>query len=243
MKTLRVILLSAVFLISGILSQAQSGAESFNKNRVKAQDQQDEKQESASSSGPSGYQYNYLNLGESSSMYLDEEWSDAVIKLEDGTKFTDRKVRYNIYNQQMEYIHEKDTSAIGNPEELEKLMIDDRTFVYEKYYHKSEQKNGYLELVEDGKYSLFMCRGIKYTIREEINTNENEEPGMTYFLDKNFYYAIDDNATQLLPERKKDILALFDVPQKKLNEFLKKNNNRLKTEKEFVELFKYVNEN
>ena len=85
--------------------------------------------ESSGSSGTSAqssssYHHNFLFLGQECGMYLCEEWKPGSFELEDGTTFQDRMIRYNIYNQQMEYAWQGDTAAIGNPKDLTKLKIE-----------------------------------------------------------------------------------------------------------------------
>ncbi len=189
-------------------------------------------------SGSSAAQQNYLNLGKECGMYLCEEWKPGMIVLEDGTVLDDRMVRYNIYNQQMEYSFQGDTAAIGNPEDLSKLLIEEKVFVYRKFNCNDQVREGYLELLVEGEYELLLHRGIKYEYEESV---EGSGTQTRYYLANRYFLSCQGKTAEQLPEKRKEVIEMLDKDPRALNNYVKKNKCKLRNQEEITDFFVFVN--
>ncbi len=142
----------------------------------------------------------------------------------------------------MEFVFEGDTSAIGNPEEIAKIEFGDNTFVYHDFICKSKLHKGFLELVVDGDYQLFLYRGIKYTYHEGPGQGVDGNTVTKYYADKRYYISINEATPYQLPEKKKHIISIFDIPEREIKDYLKRSGNKLKKNSEVVDLFIYLND-
>lgn len=192
-------------------------------------------------SSSSGYQHQSYSLGTRCGIYLCDKWKPGIIKLNDGTMIDDRMIRYNIYNQQMEYAVDGDTAAIGNPEDIESLIVDGQTFVYRKFVCQQEVHYGYLELLVEGDYELLLFRGIRYEYVENPFDSDEGGPVTTYYADKRYFLSCLGKTAENLPDKKKDILNLMGDDKAEMKAYIKKHKCKLKEEQELIQFFSYAN--
>lgn len=227
-----------VTLLSSLALVSQNLDPPAVKNNNAVVGQQDD---APGSSGPgsSAFQQNYLSLGKECGMYLCEEWQPGTIQLKDGSVFKDRMIRYNIYNQQMEYATGSDTAAIGNPEDLVNLVIGDKSFVFRKFMCNNQIREGYLELLVKGDYELLLHRGIKYEYEE---TAEGAGGPVTRYYQANRYFlSCRGEVAEELPDKKHEIIDVVAKDPKMLKKYVKENKCKLKNQDELVNFFVFVN--
>lgn len=221
--------------------QAQNTDQPTIKNNPqKVQDDQLQGGPGGMNAAATGYQANYLELGKECGMYLCEEWKPCTIELSDGTVHDDRMIRYNIYNQQMEYAVGGDTAAIGNPEELKKLVIEDKAFVYRSFLCNGAVRHGYLEQLVKGKYELLLHRGIKY-VYEEDPYETGRGPVTRYYQENTYFLSCNNNIAEPLPAKKNEIISMLKEDEKELKKYVKENKCKLKSQEEIVDFFVFVN--
>lgn len=201
---------------------------------------------SAASSGSSATQtagaapQNFLAMGEECGMYLCDDWKEGTLEFEDGTSVEGRMYRYNLYHQQMEFAWDGDTSAVGNPEEIEKLILDEHVFVYRKFLCNEKLRQGYLELLVEGNYELLLHRGIRY-VQEENPLGSEGGPVVKYYQDSRYFMACNQGIAEQLPEKKNAIIASIDKDQQQLKKFVKEHKCKLKSQEELVNFFVFAN--
>lgn len=231
---------SLVFLISTIISMADaqnpgSFFDKTNSNNNKLEENSGTRPASKSSSG----NYNtYLYLGEVCSMCLYNNWKPGTLILKDKTIITDRFLRYNIYNQQMEFIFESDTSAIANPDDFEKIIFGGHTFVYGPFLCNESIHRGYMELLYDGEISLLLHRYVKYKVMDK-NPYVNAKTNQAYYREDRYFYSDHQGPAKPLPLKKKQLIELFNNPEKNAKLFMKETKNKLSTKEDLINLFEF----
>lgn len=217
----------------------QQSASSFNKtnaNTNKIEEKTGSRQLSSSSSG----NYNtYLDLGEECSMCLYEDWKSGSLIMKDETVINDRLIRYNIYNQQMEFIMDDDTSALANPDDFERIIFGGHTFLYGPFLCNGAIHRGYMELLFDGRVSLLLHRYIKYEVKDNNPYIHPVDSNPTYFREDRYYYSDENGPAVPLPLKKKRLQELFNNPEKNINLFMKETKNKLRTKQDFINLFEF----
>jgi len=181
----------------------------------------------------------YFSPGEEGNPLLYDEWKEGIIYLKDETVLKGRKYRYNIYNQQMEFIYQNDTAAIANSEDIQKITIAKHTFVYRPFVCQNTIHHGYLEKLYEGEYCLLLHRFIKYEMVEENTDPLTQAPVHKYYRDDTFYYTDNTGPAKPFPVKKKQILELFNDPSKDIKSFLKISKNKLRSKDDFIRLFEY----
>ncbi|MCF8379047.1 MAG: hypothetical protein K9H49_05680 [Bacteroidales bacterium] len=193
---------------------------------------------SSTSSNSSSSHYNiYFNPGEEASPYLFEEWKEGSLTLKDKTLLTDRKLRYNIYNQQFEFILENDTAAIANPEDISEIKIDGHCFVYLPFVCQNAIHKGYMEKLYEGEITLLLHRYIKYETSGKSTNSNSPEEDIKYYRADTYYYWDDNEFAKLFPDKKKQVMGILHDPSRDLESYFKKSKNKLKTKEDFINLF------
>lgn len=173
-------------------------------------------------------------------MYRNKNFAPGTITLKDNTVFKDRAYRYNMYTQQMEFILNNDTAAIGNPEELESLEFGDKHFIYDEYVYEDKILKGYLEVLVEGKYRLLLQCKIKYTLKQDT-FDPTSAPVEKYYLGKQYYISTNNEPAEPIMLDKKDVINSLKVSGKDLKKYIKTNHISMKTESDLVNIISYCN--
>ncbi len=239
-------LIILIFISSGIIiSQvafSQGGYPRGNKNRtlgtpVGSQPSGESMPDNTGAASPA---MNTPYLGEECSMYLEPDWSQGTITLKDQTVYHEIPMRYNIYNQQIEFVMEGDTAAIAEPETLESINFQNRKFIYCEFNCHNKQQTGFLEVLVEGEMRLMAYRCIRYVYINDQPLEANAED-KTFYMEKTYFYAYPGENAIIFPEKKKDILRLISGNEPFMKSYLKSTHNKLKSEQELINAFNYYN--
>jgi len=174
------------------------------------------------------------------SMYFND-WTKASVTLTDGKYLSDRLVRYNIYNQQMEFVHEGDTAAFGDPEEISTVVLNGHEFIYRDFEYEDEVKKGYFEVLVNGDCQLLLHRCIAFRLIEDCsdpNTNFVKEH---YYLSQKYFISENCKTAIFLPNKKKEIIVMFENSDKDIKSFIKENKIKICKEEDLKDLISYYN--
>lgn len=230
--------LTVLLCLSFVIAIAQQNSPSVNKNKVVPV--LENENPSSTGGGSSARIMSSYNLGDECSMYLNEDFQKGILTLKDKTVIEDRLYRFNIYNQQMEFILNEDTAAIGNPEELQLLHFDDKDFIFAEYHSDQKVNNAYMELLVDGDYQLLLFCYIKYTSKENTEDSQDES-GVIHYLEKEYFIAFKNEPANPILINKKEVINTVQVPGKDIKQYMKNSNNQMKTEADLVDVLKYCN--
>jgi len=189
----------------------------------------------------SGSSYIYIDeygLGQETGMYLSDDWIPGKIILKDQTEITGQLYRYNMYTCQMEFIDGVDTAAIGNPEDVDLVLIGDRKFVYAKDTPSDTHRTGYMEILVDGQNRLLKCRHISY---QYVEDPDNVSPVEKYFLETRLFYSINGDSPVELPSQRREVVELFGDEHPGIKNYMKSEHNKLRSENDYISLFRYLN--
>lgn len=153
-------------------------------------------------------------------------------------------LRYNAYDDEMEF-QEKTDTYFTNKEEGLKIEFPSLKKVYKtlNYSIDGRAKFGYLVLlVENPKYSLYK--------REKVELLKGEKSPNAYGKDANDYYAKEkdiyliENNKQLVkfPKNKKEFLEDFKLDKSNFENFVKENKINFSKEESLVKLVDYLNQ-
>lgn len=153
------------------------------------------------------------NLGEECCMYMNESFQKGNLSLKDNTIIENRLYRYNMYSQQMEFTIDNDTAAIGNPDEIRVLQLENNNFVYAEYINSQNVSKGYMEILVEGDYRLLLYRDIKYTHRENAS-DPTAKPEEKYYLEKKYFISFKNEPANHVLLNRKDVINSVQVPEK-----------------------------
>ena len=172
-------------------------------------------------------------------MYLEPGWATGRVMLKDQSVLEYLQLRYDIYNQQIQFVRENDTLAFSKPEEVMYFILDDRNFIYAVFQQEGGGLgSGYFEILTDGDCKLLLRRTIKY------HADPESKPGLTeeVFVRESEYFIIkDEGVAKPVRNCRKSVLCAFKDKEEQVDDFLEVNDIKMKTCDDLKKVVEYYN--
>lgn len=175
------------------------------------------------------------------SPYLDEEFTDAKIRSSEDHVFEKVSLRYNAYYDLFEVKMEDDVYNLRRGGMVSEVNMTGHLFKYFEYDYLSTKAEGYLELLHEGKYSLYKKHQVIFTEAEPSKPYQEAKPAMFQERDPLFFIASGEKPPVFIKNRK-GLLSLAGDKEEELNDYLRNNRNRLRNEADFLNAVKFLNE-
>ena len=174
------------------------------------------------------------------SPYLNDEFFFGSIYTVDKQRYSDIPLRYNIYNDDLEFkTPAGEIQALATPEIVELAVFGSTQMVYLSYKSKTIKK-GFFILMEKGKASLYSKPGVMF--KEATTPGAYKDPEPPKFVRKSDeYYLQFESEPAVLIGNKKDLMAAFPDNQNKIKSFISKNKIKPNKPEDLTELVKYYN--
>jgi hypothetical protein len=175
------------------------------------------------------------------SPYLTEEFITGTVYTSSKIQYNDIPLRYNIYNDQMQFKSpDGKIAAIAAPEIIDKVVFGDYTMEYIPFINAKKVRRGFFVLLLEGKASLYARPNVDY--REPVPPGAYKDAEAAKFIEKpyTYYIRIGMEAAQLI-EKKKDLEAVFPDHKKEIENFIKKNKVNHRKEDKLKALVEYYN--
>lgn len=235
-QTISTMLLMLVFATSIAFAQQPSKSQRSSSSNLEPTSHQENINLQSASSG--GYD-SYVLPGSVGTAYFNREFTEGVIVLKDGTQIDGKPLRYNLYTQQMQFIEGPDTLALGKPDEIEYIRMDDHLFVYTNFICNNEHKSGYFELLKDGN-----CRLLKRwsALYHEVDSDQGSSPvDNCFYRDCKCFLQFFMNPATPVYDKKKDFVKSFANNGDNIKEFMKEANLKPRDEEDLINIIDYYN--
>jgi hypothetical protein len=174
------------------------------------------------------------------SPYLNDEFSPGSIYTFDKQRYSDIPLRYNIYNDNLEFkTPAGEIQALATPEIVELAEFNSTQMVYLSYKSKTIKK-GFFVLMEKGKVSLYSKPGVMFKEATEPGAYKDAEPPK-FVRKSDEYYLQFNSEPAIIIGNKKDLIAAFPDNQDKIKSFISKNKIKTNKPEGLTELVKYYN--
>lgn len=243
MKT-KVIVLALFF--SFLLVSLQSFAQIADNNKL-SKTQMLSSQSNAnfsglSSSSPaaissSAFLKNKNDYGVEGSMYLNPEFTDGVLVLNDNSKIEEWKFRYNMLSQKIQFIRDADTLALGQPSEIKSLAFNEMKFIYTDGIFGKVREKALFEVLVDGNCKLLLYRDVTHHYEDLSNDDPEDDIYVTQY--RYFIKNGDKPAKEIIFNKKKFLKCVKE--NTKLKNFIEENNLRCKKLDDFVRIVEFMN--
>ncbi|MDX2414372.1 MAG: hypothetical protein QNK33_04210 [Bacteroidales bacterium] len=180
------------------------------------------------------------NSGYNGSPYLNDSFVPGFIEMKDGKRYKNILLRYNIHNDQVEFESEGETMAIDNPDRIARVRIDKQEFYYFSFYENKELKKGYLEMLRDGKYALYLRHRVILKAGSDAGAYQ-EATQPTFHLQKPAHFIARKDSNPVKVKSTDDILSAYKDLEEPLKKYAGKKNLKLKKEEDYINLIDYLN--
>ena len=172
--------------------------------------------------------------------YLNEQFVEGEIVFGESNR-TKVPVRYNIFQDLMEYQQSGKALALDPSKKIKKVRMGDETFIVDKYTLEGKSKLGFLSLLDTGKMTLVSKKIVKY--QEPLTgrgLDGGDLPAKFSRSSDAFFYRIGEGELKEVGNLKELIAGLPDK-QEEIKQFAKKEKISPKKQEELRKLVRYYN--
>ncbi len=175
------------------------------------------------------------------SPYLNNEFVKGSIYTTSKTQYADIPLRYNIYNDDIEFkTEEGEINALATPEIVEKIEFAEFNMVYVPFSMIKKINRGYFIVLTEGKASLYSRAEVIFIKATEPGAYQDAKPANFQRKPDTYYIRIGQDVAKLV-DNKKDLIDAFPDNQDKIEDFVKKNKTKTNSAESLKELVQYYN--
>lgn len=172
--------------------------------------------------------------------YLNNEFKKGTVLTSTGTLLDNYLLRYNMYDDQIEYIKEDIVYEVAPKSSVTRAEFDELVFVYVKYKNKGNLAEGFFEVLVEGKASLYRQYKIKFIPPiqglpyNDSNPAHFGQPAESFYASTNYPHV-----SSMINKRE-----LFNVLKDKKSEidiFISNNKLSVKKVDDLIKIFEYYN--
>lgn len=179
------------------------------------------------------------NIG--GSPYLEDEFREGTVYTTDKKKYENVLLRYNIYNDHLEFeTPDKKVLAIDKPETIELADFGPYKMTYLSYNRGNKQNKAFCKIVEQGTASLYAKPDVHFQKEVESDGIKPAKPAQFISKPDIYFIKVGTNPAQKVGN-KKELAALFGDHQSELAAFIKKNKIKVNKADQLQELVQYYN--
>jgi hypothetical protein len=177
------------------------------------------------------------------SPYLDDKYVQGEILFGEASKVAHTKVpvRYNIYQDLMEYQQNGKSLVLDPSNKIKKVHLGETTFIVEKYELNGKTKYGFLSVLDSGKVMLFSKKMMKFQQPLKGRALDGGDlPAKYSRLSDAYFYRIGEGELKPVGNLK-ELISTFPDKQEELKQYAKQEKISPKKEEELVKLIRYYN--
>ncbi len=173
------------------------------------------------------------------SPYLYDQFRTGDVIFDDGTIYKEMLLRYNVYYDLFEFSIKGHTYALDKSMKYSVFRIGDQTFVYQSYFYNSIKKEGYLEIIAKGNYSLYRIYNVR--LKEAEMAKAYKDPTNAKFIyQKPDYLISKDDGKIVSIKNEKELLKKLDLSEP-VKKYSGNKKIKLRNEKDYLQLIEFLN--
>jgi len=175
--------------------------------------------------------------------YLDTNFTDGVVVLTTGAKYADIPLRYNVYNDLIEFKNPKgEVFNINNPSSINELMIGSSKFIYVDFIHSNKEKHLFAEVITEGKASLLKHHRLSLQPAKQAETHRAAQPPKFVKVPSEYLIKKEGGNVQLI-KTKKELLMMLTDKSKEINDMIAREKLSVKVESDLARIVDFYNQN
>ncbi len=183
---------------------------------------------------PNSRTYEYKDI--EGSPYLSNDFISGLIYLKDSTLFN-LPLRYNVYEDKMEFQIKGLSYSIGNPQILDKIVIGNLEYIFIDFI----DKGSYFELVETGKCLLIKKNIIDFKPAEGPKPIEGKFIPASFVRKTDIYYILINKSKVFKINNIRSIIEAFKDQKQNIEDFIKKEKIKKNRKEEIIKIVRYYN--
>ena len=176
------------------------------------------------------------------SPYLDDAFVNGTIYTTAKTQVPDVPLRFNIYNDNLEFKTSDGTILeLAQPETVERAKMGETEMIYTDYLTTTKNtKQGFFKVLAEGNLNLLAKPDIFYQEATEEAAYKEAQPPK--FIPKpDVYYVQKPGSPATKIKKSKDLDGLIDAHKKEVDTYIKKNKLKFKKVEDLKQLVDHYN--
>lgn len=228
MITMKTTFLSFIFLLSAIYIKAQ------DQDLTKFLDDYRITKEIHNEAGGTIHSYDNIE----GSPYLYPDYREATIFMDKGLRYHGN-LRYDLYSGEMEFQLKGKRYWIAPKEKIEKIILDDKTFVF--LTTGKDKKGSFYELITDGPCRLLAKYTVDFIDAEEAKPYQDPRPAR-FSRKKTLYYIQKEGEEPLFIRNKKNLLSALGDKSSEIASFIRKEHLSVTRKEDLSRIISHYNE-
>ncbi|MEE4285285.1 MAG: hypothetical protein V2I31_04020 [Mariniphaga sp.] len=173
--------------------------------------------------------------------YLNDGFIEGSVFTTSKTHYVDVPLRYNIYNDQIEFqLGENPVQALAAPETVELIQYGDYTFEYVPFTNVKKIRRGFFIVEEKGNATLYSKPQVVFENAKEPAAYQDAVPARFVKRPNEYYIRIGKEPAMLIAKRK-DLEEVFPDHKDEISDFIKKNKVKPNDPELLKELVQFYN--
>ena len=175
--------------------------------------------------------------------YLDTNFTDGAVVLNTGAKYSDIPLRYNVYNDLIEFKNPKGkVFNINDPSSIDELTIGSSKFIYVNFIHSNKEKHLFAEVLSEGKASLLKHHRLSLQPAKQAETHRAAQPPKFVKIPSEYLIKKEGGNVQLV-KNKKELLLMLTDRSKEINDMIAREKLSVKEESDLKRIVDFYNQN
>ena len=173
--------------------------------------------------------------------YLHDEFENGDVLLATGVKYTGIPLRYNVYNDQIEFRNQAGkVYNINNPEGIRELIIGDSRFIYVGCLRNKKMQGAFVEVISEGHISLLKHHRIKIQPAKPAQTHQEAQAPKFVKIPSEYLIRKADGVGQYF-KNEKELLALLSDKKSEISKLISRENLSVNQEKDLIRIINFYN--
>jgi hypothetical protein len=165
----------------------------------------------------------------------------GVVVTKSDQKYENIPLRYNIYNDEMEFKSDEGTIlSLSPPEFIDSIIIGKEKYIYIPYAIGNKLLRGYFKVIAEGKASLLVKQNVNLKEAELPQAYKDAQPARFIRTPDDFYIRMEQLEAYPV-SNKKELYGILEDKAKEMDDFLKKNKTRFNRLEDMQKLVNYYN--
>jgi len=169
--------------------------------------------------------------------FFDKQFQKSYILKTNGVEIKDIFLRYNLYNNNMEFKKDGKILSIAFPSEIQRINMGGKIFIHARYLKPKKVDYGFFQVLYEGDYQLLKKDQVVLKSPSD-KTNQNDSLRFEK-LPPEFYLLYGNGMAHLVYSQKTLIKVLQPIPQNVID-YIKSNKINTKDENQLIDLMKYM---
>jgi len=179
------------------------------------------------------------------SPYLNNDFIKGYVVTIDSLKYIDIPLRYNIYNDEIEFEQNANVFALDNPLNYNEISIGTHIFLYLAFESGSgdnQNKSTYFEVLNPTQDLLLLKRfGVQFNKVTSAQGYVEAQPANFKKTPERFYLKFKNNELAKEVGNLKSTLSMFSDRSDEIASFIKKRKLKLRKEEDLITIVNYYN--